>query len=449
LIDYIADYDIGINKPDVPCDIHNSWTDILDSLASMANVPSALVMHLLPNKIEVASTSRIKPDNPYEVDASEHLGCGLYCETVIKEKSELYVKNSLIDEDWKDNPDIELGMISYYGLPLLWPDDKVFGTICILDKKDLHVSTQVKELIRLFKNSIENDLHILELAHLEKKLLQSEIHKQNMKLSNLNKNLEQRVKEEVEKNRKKDQQIIQQSRLVQMGEMISMIAHQWRQPLGAISSTLIDMKMKSELELFNLEEKQEVQKYESYINNSLNDIEGFVQNLTSTIDDFRYFYKQNKKAVTIKIEDVIEKSLNIINSSIVINCIDITKEYNYKGDIELYDSEMMQVILNILKNAQDNFQEKQTKNPYIRITTEDRRISICDNGGGIAEDIIDKIFDPYFSTKNEKNGTGLGLYMSKTIVEEHHNGKLNVENTDDGACFIIELGIVKSVKATV
>ena len=113
---------------------------------------------------------------------------------------------------------------------------------------------------------------------------------------------------------------------------------------------------------------------------------------------------------------------------------------------KIYSNEIMQVILNILKNSQDNFKEQATKDPKITITCEcplsdTYFLKIFDNGGGIPEDIINKIFDPYFSTKSEKNGTGLGLYMSKTIIEEHHDGKLSVENTDDGVCFIIEFRI--------
>ena len=102
----------------------------------------------------------------------------------------------------------------------------------------------------------------------------------------------------------------------------------------------------------------------------------------------------------------------------------------------------MHVILNILRNALDSFKQKQIKNQKITIKTENRTISICNNGKGIPEDIIDKIFEPYFSTKNEKNGTGLGLYMSKTIIEEHHNGKLSVKNIDDVVCFTIKFGII-------
>jgi signal transduction histidine kinase len=101
---------------------------------------------------------------------------------------------------------------------------------------------------------------------------------------------------------------------------------------------------------------------------------------------------------------------------------------------------MMQVILNLLKNAQDVLKEEAVEKPYIKVTTEERKILICDNGGGISSEIINKVFDPYFSTKEDKNGTGLGLYMSKMIVEEHHNGSLTVENSADGACFTIILG---------
>ncbi|MEN8303143.1 MAG: HAMP domain-containing sensor histidine kinase [Campylobacterota bacterium] len=264
------------------------------------------------------------------------------------------------------------------------------------------------------------------------------------KLKDSNEKLRTEVQIEVEKNRKKEQHLIQQSRLAQMGEMISMIAHQWRQPLGAISTTTANLQMKIELQEFALDTKEGIDESNRYFLQRLKNINGFVHNLTTTIDDFRNFYKPNKKSVTITLEKVVLKSLNIIKASLINDNIEIIEKYNSKEGIEMYDSEMMQVVLNILKNSQDNFKEKNIKYPQIRITIQDRSISIYDNGGGIPEDIIEKIFDPYFSTKDEKNGTGLGLYMSKIIVEEHHNGKLEVENKDDGVCFSIELGELNS-----
>ena len=169
-----------------------------------------------------------------------------------------------------------------------------------------------------------------------------------------------------------------------------------------------------------------------------------MQSLTNTIDDFRNFYKPNKNSSKVNVAFVFEKALSIVNASLKSDGIEIIKENKSNMVIELYENEMMQVILNILKNAQDNFKERKIRNPKIHLSCKDVKgklvINICDNGGGIPTDILGKIFDPYFSTKDEKNGTGLGLYMSKIIVEEHHNGLLSVSNKDGGTCFKIEMG---------
>jgi len=232
---------------------------------------------------------------------------------------------------------------------------------------------------------------------------------------------------------KNQERVLQdQSRLAQMGEMISMIAHQWRQPLSAISAEASNIIVDVEFDNLNKDTLKE----------SSTHIIDMTQELSKTIDDFRNFYKPNKQSTMIKLEDVVDKSLNIIKSSLVNNNIKIIQEYNPDEEIELYAGEIMQVVLNILKNAEDSLNEKEIKDPYIKITTEDGTITICDNSGGIPEDIIDKIYDPYFSTKDEKNGTGLGLYMSKIIVEKHHAGNLIVKNTEEGACFTIELGTI-------
>lgn len=240
-----------------------------------------------------------------------------------------------------------------------------------------------------------------------------------------------------------ENRLLLQSRMAQMGEMIAMIAHQWRQPLGAISSTSIDLNMKIEFEVFDLEQKQGRDEFQTYISNGLHEIDGLVQNLTTTIDDFRNFYKPDKKADLSSVCEPSSKAINIIRSSFAIDGIEIVENLTSNKKIELYTNEIMQVILNILKNAQDNFKEKNIKNPKISIICKDSEdgaaIDICDNGGGIPDDILPKIFDPYFSTKIEKNGTGLGLYMSKLIIEDHHNGYLEVINTDYGICFTITL----------
>ncbi len=255
--------------------------------------------------------------------------------------------------------------------------------------------------------------------------------------------LEKRIEEEVEKNRKKDQELFAQLRLAQMGEMISMIAHQWRQPLGAIASTSINLKMKIELDQFDLSSKDEQLECKEYFVEELDDIDEYVQILTSTINDFRNFYKPDKSSSLININEPIQKALKIIKTSLEADNINIETKYNSNNEIEIYDGEIMHVFLNILKNAQDNFKNIDIQDKEIVITTKDVNnsveITICDNGGGISQNILDKIFDPYFSTKDQRNGTGLGLYMSKTIIEEHHNGKLDIKNIENRACFIIKM----------
>lgn len=269
--------------------------------------------------------------------------------------------------------------------------------------------------------------------HETKLLLKKEVEKVNK----LNSELEERIEKALEANKAQVQHMILQSRQAQMGEMISLIAHQWRQPLGIISAAIIDMQMKIAFEKLDLRDYEK-----EYIDTKIDTINRCVQNLSTTIDDFRNFYKPNKHSETVKLEEICTKSLRIIKESLITTNINIIEEYSSEDEIELYLNEMVQVILNILKNSQDNFIEKKINNPWIKVRTERRTISICDNGGGIPEDIINNIFEPYFSTKNEKNGTGLGLYMSKTIIEEHHKGTIKAINRDEGVCFIMELGVI-------
>jgi len=248
-----------------------------------------------------------------------------------------------------------------------------------------------------------------------------------------------RLVKSIKENRQKDKQLMHNTRLAQMGEMISMIAHQWRQPLSSISVIAGNAKLKLQLGSFDYASKEGIEEQNRFIEDELNKIEKNVQNLSTTIADLRNFYKPNQESKIVILDELISKSLNVIKDTLLNNNIEIVEKYNSKEEIELYDSEMMHVILNLLKNSQENFKEKNIQNPKIVITTENKSISIYDNGGGIEEEIKDKIFDPYFSTKDEKNGTGLGLYMSKVIVEDNHRGSLKANNIDDGICFKIEL----------
>ena len=244
-------------------------------------------------------------------------------------------------------------------------------------------------------------------------------------------------------------QLIQQSKMASMGEMIGMIAHQWRQPLSAISSSILGMQIKLELNKFDLSSNKGQKELKKFLNTKFSGILGYVEFLSTTIDDFRSFFKPDKKKESVNIEDLIKGTILVIKSSLKMNGINLKKEYASTKKVLLYRNEVMQVILNILQNAKDVLVQREIIDPNITIKTKDTddgvAIEIYDNGGGIEEEIIDKIFDPYFSTKDEKSGTGIGLYMSKTIIEKHCGGSLSVKNSDEGTCFCIEFKAIGEI----
>jgi signal transduction histidine kinase len=286
---------------------------------------------------------------------------------------------------------------------------------------------------------IESILHSL-YTKLDNAIMSCDSHK---KLLSLNQDLNKKIEEEVRKNREKDKHILQQSRQAQMGEMISMIAHQWRQPLSAISTVVAGLKLKEALGKYDLNTKEGQIEHKKNLGESLNKIEEYVRFLTTTIDDFRNFFKPDKKREEVYLVELVDKTLEIIGKALEVNKITVHVENQSKVKVNTYANEVMQVILNILKNAEDVFKEKKIENAYIKIRIKSEegyeKIEIEDNAGGIPEDIIDKIFEPYFSTKQEKNGTGLGLYMSKTIIEDHCGGTISASNTGKGALFSISL----------
>ena len=248
------------------------------------------------------------------------------------------------------------------------------------------------------------------------------------------------VRQDVSNARKveeQQEQLLNQSRHAAMGEMISMIAHQWRQPIASISSIATNNIVGIDFNTLDL----------SDVLQSQTEITELCIFMSKTIDDFREFFKPNKEKELVYIEKVITKSINYIDNILKNHSIILNVDINEVDQVLIFKSEMIQVILNILKNSIDAF-EKNQSNKVISITslknTTHHRLLLSDNGEGIPEKILPKLFEPYFSTKS-KNGTGLGLYMSKTIIEEHLDGKINAYNNDQGgATFEIQLPIVSN-----
>jgi len=253
-------------------------------------------------------------------------------------------------------------------------------------------------------------------------------------LKELNETLEERVKEEVEKNREKEKQLMLQSRLALMGELLSMIAHQWRQPLNVIG--LIVSNLKLDLSFGDIK-KDDLQK-------QLDKMQNIVNHLSETIDNFRRFYRNENEKSEVRLKDLINEALLIIKPILEHKNIDLKVDVECDEPVQTYPNELKQVLLNIIRNAEDILIEREISDKKIEIKAYKGEnsciIEISDNAGGIDKEIINKIFEPYFTTKDEKNGTGLGLYMSKQILERL-NGKLSAYNNPYGATFKIELKV--------
>ncbi|RXJ76128.1 nodulation protein V [Arcobacter sp. F155] len=235
--------------------------------------------------------------------------------------------------------------------------------------------------------------------------------------------------------KEKESLLIEQSRMAAMGEMISMIAHQWRQPLSSIGTAVSNLKLRINMKNYD----------ETTFNKKLDDVENYLEYMSTTIDDFRNFFKKDRDKELTNIPYITNIAVEMLYEAFEKNSVKIENKNSIKLDnIFLYKNELLQVIINILTNAKDAFNDKQNQgdNKIVIEYKESKKVQkiiISDNAGGIPENIIDKVFDPYFSTKDNKNGTGIGLYMCKTIIEKHFQGKIKVSNKKDGACFEITI----------
>jgi len=241
------------------------------------------------------------------------------------------------------------------------------------------------------------------------------------------------VAEQKEQELEKNKIIQEQAKLASMGEMLRNIAHQWRQPLSEINSIAMLIEttfMKKEMNQKNLD-------------SNLEKIENLTSHMSQTIEDFSSYFKSDKEPEEFHLEDAINKSLKLLDSKIKNNNIKIILDLEKNLLITTYLKELVQTLLIILNNAIDALEEHDINNRIVNISTVENEghyiIIVEDNGNGIEENIIDKIFEPYFTTKSESTGTGIGLYMSKMIIEESMKGTLSVQNTNTGVKFIITL----------
>ncbi|NOX14962.1 MAG: HAMP domain-containing protein [Epsilonproteobacteria bacterium] len=295
---------------------------------------------------------------------------------------------------------------------------------------------KLKKDIRLIEDatSVVSDL---KKGNLDRRLVEnassSELNRLKEVMNQMLGNLEDRIVLEINNRTKQEQLLIQQSKLASMGNMIGNIAHQWRQPLSEINAVLMNMQVKKEHnDLSDVAFEQSIQECDIIL-----------AHMSNTINDFQNFFKPSKEKSRFSLQAECKNASYIIEASLKYNSISFEIDIEQDCQIFGYPREFSQAILNILSNAKDVLVERKIKKPYIKLILKKGKkyalVKIEDNAGGIKENILERIFEPYFTTKHATQGTGIGLYMSKIIIEDNMHGYIDMQNGKNGAIFTIKL----------
>ncbi len=297
----------------------------------------------------------------------------------------------------------------------------------------VHADMDQQRLIVLFENITERtkSQQFAAQVHNENLLLLKEIEEKNRQLRLFNEEMQRLVEEEVRKNRQKQHMLELQTRHAQMGELIALITHQWKQPLSVIQTIATRLKMKSAMG--KLDDKLFTEKIDHLIKQA--------NYLTQTVHDFQKFFTPSKARSKFVVKKTIESVLDLVKMDYALSNIEVTLEGDEHISAEGYPNEYNQVILSLLQNAKEAFASQRKEKKWIRIAVGEKEgrslVRISDNAGGIQKEQLEEIFTQYMTTK--ENGSGLGLYIAKSVIEENMHGKLWVENSSVGADFYILL----------
>jgi len=309
------------------------------------------------------------------------------------------------------------------------------------------MADSINKQVRVIKQSLWNDSKLIEEATLTLhdlkegvfgKRLTSEASSKELNIlknvmNEMIDNLEHKIQEEITQRTNQEKLLVQQSKLAAMGNMLGNIAHQWRQPISEVNAILMEIEATARFDTL---------KVDALLKNISLCYE-VTEHMSATISDFQNFFKPSKEKENFKVHEVCTSAVSVIVSSLKFHNIHL--EFNINEDTEIYGypREFAHAILNILSNAKDALVERKIYNPKITLTIKTGKqftiIRIEDNAGGIKQDNIDTVFEPYFTTKHAKQGTGIGLYMTKVIIENNMHGFVNVQNNNQGACFTIKI----------
>jgi len=432
--------------PPIPDTILEKWQKIVNLMAEMLDVPAGLIMRILGEDIRVFVSSSTE-GNPYHPGDSEHfLGSGLYCETVVTKNHELLVPNALFDEAWRNNPDVKLNMISYLGYPIRWPDGEPFGTICVLDCKTNSYSEKYKRLVTQFRDIVEIHLEIIYTEAKRREELERLVDERSASLqvavaqqidanNRLHSEMSQRKKTEESLGKAQDD-LARISRITTMGELAATIAHEVNQPLsGVVINGNACLRWLAGVESSSPHLEQARQAVERVIRDG--------KRAGDVILRLRNFFKASGgERTSLKINEVVEGIVKLVRHELERNHVLLKTDLSERLPTIQGDAvQLQQVILNLILNAVDAMVDVVDRPRELTIVTRSEsggvRVEVKDNGVGIEEEKLESIFQPFYTTK--ANGMGLGLSISRSIVQNHGGQLIAQPNNGAGTTFCFTL----------
>jgi signal transduction histidine kinase len=385
----------------------DKWQHVLDLLARMLRVPAALIMRVAPPNIQVFLSSH-SPGNPYEEHELAPLQTGLYCETVMAQRGELLVPDALRDKDWCHNPDIKLGMISYLGLPLIWPDDQVFGTICVLDRKENAYDLTQRQLLEQFRGLVERDLR--------------QVYEQR----------EQALRDAAVLD-----QMIASAKLASIGRLVSGLAHELNTPLGnillgssSLSARLDDISQQAEARTLSqsglrrlLDEGRQACATIERNSTRAGQLLASVKQIAVDQDG------QQRRHFAL--DETVAHVVSATGPLMRREAINLTLDIPPGLSMDSYPGHIEQILVSLLDNsARHAFAGQAAREVRIvaALRGEEVELVYTDNGCGITAEALPRVFDPFYTTRIGEGARGLGLAVVLNAVQSILKGSVHLDS---------------------
>ncbi|MYN15415.1 GAF domain-containing protein [Rugamonas sp. FT107W] len=424
-------------------DFLGKWQQTTNVMADVFDVPAGLIMRVRPQQIEVLVSSHT-PGNPYEAYEKANLNTGLYCETVMATRSLLHVPDALEDEHWKNNPDVALNMISYLGVPLLWPDDEVFGTICVLDSKKRNYQQRYVDLLWEIKRAIEADFQVIEQ---QQKLMISNASLLDANQALLRSNAD--LKAALDKIVAMQGELLRAEKMSALGSLVAGISHELNTPIGnglMLASTLKSNAVTIAKELEAGVTRKHMQDFISGVDQGADILLHSLGRAADLVASFKQVAvdQSSMRRREFDLRKTFKDILATLGPAIRKSGHEVVCDVEEGVVMDSYPGPLEQVLVNLVNNALVHaFPEGGQGHVTItaRRLADDRiEVSVADDGVGIPEANIARVFDPFFTTRLGQGGSGLGLHVVYNQVTSALRGDVQVESAPGcGARFTLRV----------